>query len=117
MIPGSRLSLYLDEDVDVLLAQLLTPHGFDCLTAAHAGRLGESDEEQLAFATRERRVLITHNARDYYRLAIEWARQGREHSGIVLATRRRDVFQVGQRVLPVLTLLDQDGWKNCVMYA
>jgi hypothetical protein len=37
MKPSPRL--YLDEDVDVLLADLLAARGFDCLTAARVGHL------------------------------------------------------------------------------
>jgi hypothetical protein len=45
MTPAPPLRVYLDEDVDVLLAGLLTAHGYDCLTTAAAGRLGSTDEK------------------------------------------------------------------------
>ncbi len=37
------LRLYLDEDVDVLLARLLVARGFDCVTASALGHLGWTD--------------------------------------------------------------------------
>jgi predicted nuclease of predicted toxin-antitoxin system len=113
----ARLRLYFDEDVDVLLAPLLTAHGFDCLTAVAAGNLGRSDEEQLAFALGESRILITHNRTDYETLAVSWWSQQREHAGIVLAIRRADTYDLARHLLPVLQLYDQAGWRNVVLYA
>ncbi len=44
------IELYLDEDVDVLIADLLHVRGFVALTARDAGQLHKSDAEQLAYA-------------------------------------------------------------------
>ena len=44
------ISLYLDEDVSVLVADWLRPHGFDVLTARDASNRGLSDTAQLRFA-------------------------------------------------------------------
>lgn len=46
------IRLYLDEDVNVLVADLLKARGFDALTARDAGQLQASDEDQLAYAVR-----------------------------------------------------------------
>ena len=43
--------LYLDEDVSVILAKVLSGRGFDVLTAKDADMLRKSDEEQLLFST------------------------------------------------------------------
>lgn len=89
MTPGqSALRIYLDQDVDVLLANLLAVHQFDCLTALAAGNLGWTDESHLEFSTRESRVLITHNRVDFENIAVTWWAQSKDHAGIVLAIRR-----------------------------
>lgn len=36
------IELYLDEDVDVLVANLLRAHGFGAITAVEAGQLGRT---------------------------------------------------------------------------
>ena len=113
--PGLRV--YLDEDVDVLLAGLLTARGYDCLTTMPAGRLGKTDEEQLEFAGQESRVLITHNRTDFENLARAWWSAQRDHAGIVLALRRADVYDLARHVIPVLQLYDQAGWRNTILYA
>jgi len=53
--------LYLDEDVNVLVADLLNARGFDVLTVRDAGKLQASDKEQLAYAVNQQRALVTHN--------------------------------------------------------
>ena len=83
---GLRISL--DQDIDILSAQLLTPRGFNCLTTRDAGRLGRPDGEQLGFATSQGRILVTHNRVHFERLAVEWMSDRREHAGIVVLGRQ-----------------------------
>jgi hypothetical protein len=93
MTPGfAALRLYLDEDVDVLLASLLAVHGMDCLTPAQTGHLGWTDEAHLEYATQEARVLITHNRVHFENLAVAWWGAQRDHAGIVLAIRRAGTY-------------------------
>ena len=111
------LRVYLDQDVDVLLADLLMAHGLDSVTALAGGHLGWSDEAHLQFAAHERRVLVTHNRVDFENLAVLWWARHNYHAGIVLAIRRADTYQLARHVLPVLALFDQDGWRSQVLYA
>lgn len=111
------LRVYLDGDVDVLLATLLTVHGIDCLTTVAAGNLGRTDEEQLLFAHHESRVIITHNRDDFENLAVQWWGQPHDHAGIVLAMRRSDTYALARHILPILQRYDQAGWINSVLYA
>ncbi|MEW6326029.1 MAG: DUF5615 family PIN-like protein [Thermodesulfobacteriota bacterium] len=46
----SRGSLYLDEDVRVLLGQILRSRGYDVVHVLEFGMEGKSDLEQLNFA-------------------------------------------------------------------
>jgi len=90
---STALRLHLDEDVDVLLARLLTARGFDVICAVDAGLLGESDTGHMEFATRENRILVTHNRVDFERLAVVWWGQAKDHTGVVLAGRRADTYE------------------------
>ena len=58
------ICLYLDEDVNVLVAHLLQARGFDVITARDAGQLHATDAEQLAYAVSQARTLVTHNRTD-----------------------------------------------------
>jgi hypothetical protein len=63
------IDLYLDEDVDVLVAELVRARGFSVTTTRDAGQIGNADAGQLAFAARERKALVTHNRRHFESLA------------------------------------------------
>jgi len=109
--------IYLDEDVDVLVARLLDARGFDCVCASNVGHLGWDDERHLAWAASEGRILITHNRVDFEYLAKRWYQQSKEHAGIVLAVRRVNTYDLLRHVLAVLSLYDQAGWRDVVLYA
>jgi predicted nuclease of predicted toxin-antitoxin system len=79
------LKLYLDEDVDPLLAPVLRDRGIDCLSTREAGNLGIPDLDQLAFATSQRRALLTFNVKDFVRLARNYAAAGKPHTGIIVS--------------------------------
>jgi hypothetical protein len=84
------LRLYLDEDVETLLGELLFLRGIDTVTTLQAGRAHQriSDEDQLAYAASVGRAICSHNVKDFASLAVAWAKDGREHAGIVLMQRR-----------------------------
>ena len=54
-----KAKVYLDEDVQVRLAQALRLRGHDAVSTHKAGNQGFSDEEQMAYAVREGRVIVT----------------------------------------------------------
>lgn len=109
------VELYLDEDVDVLLADLLKAKGYSALTVRKAGQRGKSDAEQLDFATLHDRALVTHNRRDFEALVQQYFEAGRTHAGVIIAVRR----PVHLLAALLLTLLDQitaDEMMNQVIY-
>lgn len=107
--------LYLDEDMDVLIAELLRVREHDVITVRDAGRTGLSDPDQLAFATSERRTMVTHNRRDYAALAQSYVTAGLEHHGMILAVRRSP-YDVAQRLLNLLNRVTADEMYNQVFY-
>jgi predicted nuclease of predicted toxin-antitoxin system len=52
------ISLYVDEDVSILVSDLMRARGFDVTTTRDAHLLGSDDAEQLAFAVAEQRTLL-----------------------------------------------------------
>ncbi|HSR67220.1 MAG TPA: DUF5615 family PIN-like protein [Acidobacteriota bacterium] len=113
----SRLfaSLYLDEDVSIVIAEILRSRGFDVATVRDRGKLGLHDEQQLRLASSENRVLVTHNRVDFERLATEWFSRQETHSGIVVATRRQP-GEVSRRLLELLDRFTADEWRNQILY-
>jgi hypothetical protein len=83
---------YLDENVAERLASLLNHMGYDAIGTTAAGNKGTSDADQLLFALRNDRVLLTHNAHDFeliHRTLRLWSDhwelpQVRRHAGVLL---------------------------------
>ena len=55
------IRFHLDENVDHAIARGLQNRGLDIVTATDAGLLEASDEEYVAYALREGRVIFTHD--------------------------------------------------------
>ena len=109
------IELYLDEDVDVLLADLARARGFFVTTTVEAGRRGTGDAEQLPYATSRQITLLTHNRVDFEKLAQDYFDAGRTQFGIIIAARR-PVYDLGKRVLVILNAVTRDEIQNTIRY-
>jgi predicted nuclease of predicted toxin-antitoxin system len=109
------VELYLDEDVDPLVAKLLRTHGFAATTALEAGQLHKDDREQLAYAVSQRKTLLTHNRADFEALALSYFAEGEVHFGIIFAVRRPP-HEIVKRLLIVLNQVTADEMLNQVRY-
>jgi hypothetical protein len=99
----NQINIYIDEDaMDSDLVAALRSRGVIVITAFEAGLTEKSDDEQLAFATRQGCVLYTFNVSDFYRLHTEWLAAGLEHAGMILAQQQRS--SVGEQLRRVLRL-------------
>ena len=96
----SEIRLYVDEgsQSEALLA-FLRANGMDVLSPTEAGTDGTRDEEQLAFARREQRALLTANIRDFRRLHGEVVEYEGGHFGLLYWTRDLSVGELGRRIL------------------
>jgi predicted nuclease of predicted toxin-antitoxin system len=65
---AERIRFHLDEPVDPGVVRALRKHGIDVTTTQEAGLRTRADEDQLAFARKQERVLVTHDA-DFLRFA------------------------------------------------
>lgn len=88
---------HLDESMPNAIADGLRRRGLDVTTSGDMALLGASDEVQLAYATREKRLLITRD-QDFLRLNA----RDRQHAGIVYWTERHRT--VGQLIGALATL-------------
>jgi predicted nuclease of predicted toxin-antitoxin system len=67
------------------IGRRLKAHGHDVRTLDQEQALeGLEDEEVLALATEEERILVTHNIRDFPDILREWAAAQRSHPGVIL---------------------------------
>lgn len=109
------IHVYLDEDIDVLIATLLRSRGFVATTALQAGQLGKTDAEQLEYAISQRAAILTHNRIDFEDLAREYFEQKRFHSGIIIAVRN-PYQEVLRRLLTILNTTTADEMENQILY-
>lgn len=96
-----RVSFYLDEHIAYAVAVGLRRRGVDAVTAAEAGLLGAPDEDILAWAKAEQRVIFTHDD-DFLRLHSS----GVSHAGIVFALQGMRIGEVIRGLKLVHDLLD-----------
>lgn len=109
------IRLYLDEDVNILVAKLLKARGFDALTVRDAGKLQISDSEQLSYAVSQQRALVTHNRGDFEELVQQYFDTGQKHYGVFLAVRRPPQ-KIAKLLMNVLNQITADEMADQVRY-
>lgn len=117
-IAGLSAIVYLDHNVDPSLAINLRSRGFDTIVAQEMGMDKASDEEHLRYAARAGRVLITHDLRDFARLAEAWYQRGTSHAGIVLVGQPPFVpyGEILRRLLALLNSRTAEEFANEVIW-
>ncbi len=106
-----RIRLHTDEHVPKAVVKGLRERGVDAMTAAEAGMLGASDEEHLAFALREERVVFTQDD-DFLRLHAS----GTEHAGIVYARQQTAIGEVIHGLMLIIEVLEPSEMENRLEY-
>lgn len=109
------ISLYVDEDVSILVSDLMRARGFDVITTRDAHLLGSDDAEQLAFAVAEQRTFLTHNRVDFEALATDYFQTGTIHYGIIIA-RRHPPYELSRRILVLLNQVTADEMVDQLRY-
>ncbi len=100
----SQVCFYLDEDsFEKSLVRAFRNAGLDVVTVADVGRQRFSDEEQLVWATEQRRTIYSYNRRDFCRLHSEFLVAERSHAGIIVLQQQR--YSVGQQLSGLLKLV------------
>lgn len=114
------LSLYLriffDEDVSANIVANLRQRGFDVSSARDAMRLQLSDDQQLAFAASEKRVIFTHNRLDFEDLHHRYVESDVVHYGIIIAKRRQSDSLVVSKLLELIDSTSPEQMMNQLRY-
>lgn len=107
----SPVRFYLDEHVHPAVADGLRLRGADVLTTRQAGMLGASDEEQLALATKDGRILFTQDD-DFLKLhAVQ-----RNHAGIVYVRQRTSVGQMVRGLTLIFQVISREEMVDRVEF-
>lgn len=107
------LRYFFDEHVKEAIADQLTLRGIDVLTAKDAGRANQEipDEEQLAFATTQGRVLVTAD-RDFTVLASTC----RPHEGVILLQREVTIGRYVEYLEAVSLIVDPEEIRDHLVF-
>ena len=99
-----KLRLYFDEDaMDADLTAALRARRVDLQTAFEAGMMEREDDEHLAYAASQGRVVYTFNRGHFCRLHAEILTRGGSHAGIVVCQQQR--FRIGEQMRRLLNLI------------
>jgi predicted nuclease of predicted toxin-antitoxin system len=108
---AERIQFYLDEHVPRAVTEGLRRRGVDVLTAREAGMLQAKDEQHLAFALSEGRVIVTQDA-DFLRLHTA----GRPHAGIVYVPQQTAVGTIVRGLMLIYDILSPEAMTNHVEF-
>jgi len=101
-----KIYLYMDEDsMDKRYVSTLRTHGIDVLTAQEAKMLDKDDDEHLDYATKQNRVLVSFNRRDFFALHTQYLKEGKRHAGIILSPQQ--TYSVGEYVRRITNLVEK----------
>lgn len=104
---SERLKFYTDEHVSNSVVKGLRLRGVDVMTTREAEMLGASDEEHIALAKREGRVIFTQDD-DFLRLHSK----GIKHSGIVYAHQRTPIGDIVRGLMLICQILESDDMES-----
>ncbi len=108
---AERIKFYMDEHVHRAVTDGLRRRGVDALTAKDAGLLEAEDEQHLAFALGNGRVILTQDA-DFLRLHAA----GHQHSGIVYAPQQTAIGAIVRGLLMIYDVLSSEDMANHVEF-
>jgi hypothetical protein len=83
----TRPPVIVDEDFPLPVAAALRLRGFSTVAAVELPPRGLADIDQLRRAARLNYLFVSHNRRDFIRLAHDFRQRGEKHAGIVLLPR------------------------------
>jgi hypothetical protein len=109
----SKICLYLDEDtIKGALVKALRNADLDVITVIDAQMLGRSDEEQLIWSTKQKRVIYSFNIGDFCKLHRDYMIQEKTHTGIILAPQQQ--YAIGQQLTGLLKLVAANSAEDMI---
>lgn len=109
------ISIYTDENIDVLLKPLLRAKGLTVITTQEQMMIGKEDREQLEHAIKLKCTFLTHNRIHFEQLFNELIKEGKEHYGIIISVRR-NVYELARRIASFLDRQSAKSIKNQLWY-
>ncbi len=106
-----KIRLYIDEDLTDRLSVALRSRGYDAISAHEINMRGKTDKEQLEYATKNNRVILTRNIKHFVTLQRESYKNRQSHAGIVV-TDYLSLKELIRRINRFLNEKSSDDMKN-----
>lgn len=92
--------LYVNENFPIQIVNILREYDYDVLTSLDAGNANQRipDEEVIAFAVSQKRIVLTLNRKDFIKLH----RIKDNHYGIIVCTVDADFRALAERINKIL---------------
>ena len=110
-----KVKLYLDEDISNLIAIILRSRGYDVVSAHEVGMRGKEDKEQLDYAIKNKRALVTFNARHFAPLTEQYYQDGIEHFGIIVS-KKNNISEMISLVVNMFNNVTAEDLKNSFVW-
>jgi len=110
-----RIKLLLDEDVHSTLSSIIQKRGFDVEHVQEANGKGRSDLDQLLYACKKKRCLMSFNVRDFVLLHNRFVQEGMTHWGIIVS-KQLPIGETLRRILAVLQGTSRQSMKNRILF-
>lgn len=107
----AKVKFYTDEHIAKAVVKGLRVRGINAINCVEAKMLGESDEQQLAFARQEGRVIVTYD-NDFLKLHAE----GAIHAGIAFATNPLPIGDMIRVLLLLHEVLSTEDMENQIEF-
>jgi uncharacterized protein with PIN domain len=108
-----KIRLYIDEDLTDRIAVALRSRGYDVISAHEVKMRGGTDKEQLEFATKNNRIILTRNIKHFVILQREYYRHGLLHKGIIV-TDYLPLKELMRRIMRFLNKKTMTEMRNCL---
>lgn len=108
-----KIKLYIDEDLTDRLAVALRSRGYDVISAHEVNMRGQTDKEQLEYAAKNNRAILTRNIKHFVILQREYYRHGLLHKGIVV-TDYLPLKELIRRITRFLNKKKTSEMSNCL---
>src|SRR5438105_1017112 len=111
-----RLLIDQDLDHDILRGLIRRISQPDAVTAFEIGMSRATDPELLAWAAKEKRVIVTHDRTTMPVHAARLMSEGGNIAGLIIVSRRLALHQVLDDLELIITCSEDDEWNNVIQY-
>jgi Domain of unknown function (DUF5615) len=115
-VPAPRFLADEDLRFEIVLAARRLEPAVDFPTVIELGRAGLSDSDQLDFAYREGRILVSHDVNSLRALADARIADGRGVRGVLLTAQRNPSRDVAETIVLIWAASDATEWVDRVVF-